>query len=358
MGDQGTPARQSLGMTSLTRVSGSLRRGVSSRHADATNLRLLLLLVLLIVLFLPVIGPKLLAFRTLQSMAFQMPELGILSLAMMVTLLSGGLDLSIIATADLCALAMAFVLTREPHASGMAWFGWQILALASGALVATAIGLLNGLVIAYVGVSPILVTLGTMTLVRGMAVGLTHGNVISGFPGWLLYLGNGTPAGIPAPLVVFAVIALPVAVILTRSPFGISTAMIGSNEQATRFSGIDTRWALLKVYVLSALLSAAAALLMMARFNSANADYGQSYLLVTILAAVLGGIDPLGGFGKVSGLVLALIVLQFISSAFNLLGLSEFLTLAIWGAVLLAAGGVPALTAALGGVLPSQKKRR
>ena len=337
-------------MTALSREAKPARRGAPALRLDPTNLRLLVLLALLVVVFWAVIGPKVLAPPTLQSMAFQMPELGILSLAMMVTLLSGGLDLSIIATADLCALTIAFVLTVHPDAAGPAFVLWQVLAVAAGIAVALAIGLLNGLVIAYVGVSPILVTLGTMTLVRGAAVGMTHGNVLSGFPPWLLYIGNGTPLGIPAPLIVFALIAVPVAVMLTRSPFGIAIAMIGSNERATRFSGVDTRRVLLKVYLLSALLSAAAALVMMARFNSANADYGQSFLLVTILAAVLGGVDPMGGFGKVSGVVLALIVLQFISSAFNLLGISEFLTLAIWGGVLVAAAGVPMLRGALSGV--------
>src|SRR5215207_10784532 len=112
--------------------------------------------------------------------------------------------------------------------------------------------------------------------------------------------------------------------------------MIGSNERASRFSGVDTKRVLLKVYVVSSLLAAVAALVMMARFNSANAAYGESYLLVTILAAVLGGTDPFGGFGKVGGLVLALIILQVISSAFNLLGFSQFLTIAIWGALLIA----------------------
>ena len=97
--------------------------------------------------------------------------------------------------------------------------------------------------------------------------------------------------------------------------------MIGSNEKATRFSGIDTRRVILKVYLVSSLLAAVAAVVMMARFNSANASYGESYLLVTILAAVLGGIDPMGGFGKVSGLSCRSIMLQVISSAFNLLEL-------------------------------------
>lgn len=307
---------------------------------DATNLRLLLLLAALVVVFRLLIGAQLFSAGTLQSMAFQMPELGILSLAMMVSLLSGGLDLSIIATADLSALMMAFVLLNHPAGNFLLW---QVLALGAGALVAAIIGLLNGVIVAYVGVSPILVTLGTMTMVHGCAIGMTHGIVLSGFPRWIVFLGNGTLGGIPLPLFVFAVAAIPVAIMLQHSALGISIGMIGSNERATRFSGVNTRWSLLRVYVLASLLSALAGLLMMARFNSANADYGQSYLLVTILAAVLGGIDPMGGFGKVSGLVLALVALQLVSSAFNLLNLSEFLTLAIWGALLIVAAGLPLL---------------
>ena len=111
--------------------------------------------------------------------------------------------------------------------------------------------------------------------------------------------------------------------------------MIGSSEKATRYSGVDTKRVLLGVYVLSSLLAAVAALVMMARLNSANAAYGESYLLVTILAAVLGGVDPFGGFGKVGALIMALILLQVISSAFNLLDFSPFLTLAIRGALII-----------------------
>ncbi len=319
-----------------------------TRGGDRTNLRLLLLLAVLIVVFGTLIGRGLFAVGTLQSMAFQMPELGILSLAMMVTLLSGGLDLSIIATADLCALAMGGVLTGHSAATGASFVLWQALAIGAGAGVASLVGLVNGFVVAYVGVSPILVTLGTMTMVRGCAIGFTHGSVISGFPPWIVFLGNGTLGGIPMPLFVFCATAIPIAVMLGRSPLGISIGMIGSNERASRFSGIDTPGVLLRVYLLASLLAAVAGLLMMARFNSANADYGQSYLLVTILAAVLGGIDPMGGFGRVSGLVLALIVLQLIGSAFNLLNLSQFLTLAIWGGILILVAAGPLLREALG----------
>jgi simple sugar transport system permease protein len=311
---------------------------------SGTIATLAVLLLALWAVFAIAIGDRFFSVNTMQSMAFQMPELGILSLAMMLTLLSGGLNLSIVATANLAGLTIAFVLTRYiPGSEGIAWVGWQVLAIASGFAVAVLVGLVNGFVIAYLGVSPILATLGTMTLCKGLAIGLTHGNVISGFPDPIVFIGNGTVFGVPFALIVLALCASPVAIMLNATPFGAKVYMIGSNEKATRYSGVDTRAILLKVYVLSSLLAGVAAVVMLARFNSANAAYGESYLLVTILAAVLGGVDPYGGFGKVGGLILALIILQVISSAFNLLNLSQFLTLAIWGGILIAVAAVPHL---------------
>jgi simple sugar transport system permease protein len=319
-------------------LPGRIARLVGS----GTIATLALLLVALWAVFAIAIGDRFFSVNTLQSMAFQMPELGILSLAMMLALLSGGLNLSIIATANLAGLTIAFVLTRYiPGSEGLAWVGWQVLAIASGFAVAALVGLVNGFVIAYLGVSPILATLGTMTLCKGLAIGLTHGNVISGFPDPIVFIGNGTVFGVPFALIVLAICALPVAIMLNKTPFGAKVYMIGSNEKATRYSGVDTRAILLKVYILSSLLAGVAGVVMLARFNSANAAYGESYLLVTILAAVLGGVDPFGGFGKVGGLILALIILQVISSAFNLLNLSQFLTLAIWGGILIAVAAVP-----------------
>jgi len=308
-----------------------------------------LVLLALVAIFWLLLGERIFGVGALQSMAFQLPELGILSLAMMVTLLSGGLNLSIIATANLCALTMAWVLTTQvPGAHGFMSGGWQVIALLAGVAVAAVIGLINGFVIAYLGVSPILATLGTMTMCKGLSIGLTRGNVISGFPDPIVFLGNGTLMSVPVALLIFLALCAPVAVLLNKSPFGHRVYMIGSNEKATRYSGVDTRWVLLGVYVLSSLLAVVAALVMMARFNSANASYGESYLLVTILAAVLGGVDPFGGFGKVGGLLMALIVLQVISSAFNLLNFSPFLTVAIWGALIIGVTGLSVLFETLG----------
>ena len=317
-----------------------------------TNLRLFALLAALVLIFGLSVGDRLFAGLGLRSMASQLPELGLLSLAMMVALLSGGLDLSIIATANLSALAVATVLKATPgDAAGMTLAAIEVGAILAGVGVAAVVGALNGYLVGYLRVSPILATLGTMTLVKGLAVGLTHGSVISGFPAGIVFLGNGSILGVPMPLILFAAVALPLGLVLTRTPFGVITALMGSNQQAVRFSGVDTRAALLRVYLLSAMVASTAGLVMMARFDSANAAYGESYLLITILACVLGGISPSGGFGRVGGLVIALVILQLISTACVLLDLSQFLTLALWGGILLAVGLTGVLRDQLSGLL-------
>ena len=315
-------------------LTASLRQ-IGAR-IDPVDRRLILLLAALLLVFGLFLGERLFNPTSLRSMAYQLAELGILSLAMMVALLSSGLDLSIIATANLVALTMAFILTTMmPAEPGFGWVFWQIMAFGAGFLVAVAIGAVNGFIIAYLGVSPILTTLGSMTLLKGISIGLTRGGILSGFPSTIVFIGNGHVFGVPVVVLIFVAAAIVMSVVLSRTPFGQTLNMLGSNEAATRYSGVDTRRALVRVYIISSLLAGIGGVVMMARFNSANAAYGESYLLVTILAAVLGGVSPSGGFGRVSGLVLALMILQLISTSFNLLDLSQFLTLAIWGGTLI-----------------------
>ena len=312
-----------------------------------TNTQLSILLVVLFIAFSLGID-RFFSVESAWSMAIQISGLGILSLAMMITLLKGGINLSLIATTNLCSLTMAYMINLlTPGAEGLALTIGIIVALACGAFIAALIGALNGFIIAYLNVSPILATLGTMTLIKGIAVGLTAGSVLSGFPEAITYIGNGAVLGIPFSLFVFVGCAIPLAIWLSRTPTGMFIYMIGSNEKATRYSGINTKRVIFKVYLLSSMLAWIGAIVLMGWLNSARADYSESYLLITILAAVLGGIDPFGGSGKVAGLVLALAILQFISSAFNLLGFSPFLTLAIWGAILLAAAALAIQTRSL-----------
>lgn len=290
----------------------------------------LLMMVVVLALFSLTLGGHFFSNGNFQSIASQLPVLGLLALGMAVTMLTGGINLSIIASANACSLVMAALIVAHPEQPL-----WLALALLAGLLTAVAIGVLNGVLIAVVGVSPILATLGTMTLIAGLNILLSNGAVISGFPPLIQMLGNGDIAGIPLSLLIFLLVAALVWLLLERTTLGRSILLIGSNEKATRFSGVNTTRVIITVYVLSALMSWGAALLMMSMFNSAKAGYGESWLLVTILASVLGGINPDGGFGRIPGLVLALIVLQMIESGLNLLGVSSYLTMALWGGVLI-----------------------
>jgi len=302
-------------------------------------LLILIALVAVFSLFEPTTFPR---ATTLQAMMFQLPELGLLSLAMAIPLISGGINLAIIATANAAGLLMAYILTAlmPPETQGGALVLWMMGAFAAGLLLCLAIGAVTGLMVAVLGVHPILVTLGTMTLLHGCSIYFTRGRTLSGFPDALIQISNDTVLGVPISFFVFVVVAALVHLLLTRTALGVRIHMIGSNLEATRFSGVDTRRVLVSVYVLSSLLCFLAAIVMMARFNSAGADIAGSYLLITILAAILGGIDPYGGFGRISGLFVALWILQTIASGFNLMNLSPHLALASWGFILLLVMGV------------------
>jgi len=274
-----------------------------------------------------------LTIGNLQGMAFQLPELGILTLGMMVVMITGGINLSIIATANMSGITAAMILKGMEGSPAVTAL---LAAAAAGMAVASLIGLLNGVLVAYIGITPILATLGTMTLFNGIAIVVTKGYVISGFSDPVLFIGNGTLLAVPFPLMLFALAAFIMAVILKKTRTGFNMYMLGSNAVAAKFSGVSNAKVLIMTYLISGMYSGAAALVMISRFNSAKSGYGNSYLLVTILASVLGGVSSEGGFGKVSGVVMALITLQLLSSGFNLLRVSSFMTTAIWGFIMIA----------------------
>lgn len=298
---------------------------------------LMIIFIALFIIMSVVMPSQFLSLGNFQSIAFQLPELGILALAMMITMVSGGINLSIIAGANLSGIVMALIMTSfitetTPFAAS---FSITLLAILLGLLVALLIGILNGFLIAYVNVSPILTTLGTMTLVQGISVGVTKGYVISGFPQGFQAIGNNTLLGIPVPMLFFILIVIVMSIILNRSTFGISVYMLGSNKTATSFSGINVKKVTMKIYAISGLLTGLAAIIMISRFNSASAGYSTSYLLVTVLLAVLGGVNPDGGFGRISGIIMALLILQVISSGLNLMQVSSQLSKALWGIILI-----------------------
>jgi simple sugar transport system permease protein len=175
-----------------------------------------------------------------------------------------------------------------------------------------------------------------MIFLRGLGEFLTRGGDISGFPPFVREMGNGVFLGVPIPLLIFLGCALLWHVVMTRSRLGFATRMIGSNLEATRYSGIATTRAVTRIYMLSGLMCGVAGVVMAAQFNSVRVGHGEAFLLISVLACFLGRVDPFGGFGRVVPVVIALVILQVIASGLNLLGANQHLATALWGVFLLA----------------------
>ena len=269
--------------------------------------------------------PRFLTVANLSSMAFQLPVLGILTLAMLAPILSGGLNLAIIFTANLSGLALG------PDAGILAF----VIGVAAALAVGAAAGLVMGLAVAYTGAHPILVSLAMMIFLRGLGEFLTRGGDISGFPEFVGTIGHGSLFLIPIPMIIFTLVALAWHIMLVSTKHGFSVYMIGSNLNASEYSGIPTKKTLTLIYTFSGVLCGIAGILMVSRFNSVRVGHGEALLLVTVLACFLGGIDPFGGFGKVMPVVIALIILQVLSSGLNLLGANQHLSTAVWGLFLI-----------------------
>jgi simple sugar transport system permease protein len=270
-----------------------------------------------------------------ESMLLQSSVIGMLSLAVAVTMITGGIDLSINATANLTSIVTAMFLSSAFAADGGG--AMTAAAIFVGLSVGVLCGLFNGVLIALLGYSPILATLGTMTLFAGVGTVLTGGSTLFGVDA-LAAAGRGQILGLPTPAWIFLISAALLSLLLQARRFGFFVYLFGANDVAARFSGINEGKLLLGVYALSGLLAGVAGLINLSVTNSANVDFGSSYVLLAILISVLGGIDPLGGGGRILGVVLAVLILQFLSTGLNLVfqsSGSNFLKEFAWGATLL-----------------------
>lgn len=276
--------------------------------------------------------PDFLSPGIFRSMAYQLPELGLLTLAMFVPIISGGLNLAVTFSANICGLAAAFLVKGLLIGGG--WYSVPV-ALVAGLGSGIMIGAVIGIMVAYVGAHPIMVTLGAMIFLRGLGELVTRGGDISGFPEPFSFIGHGSILGIPVPMIVFLLAAAATAYLMQFTREGFSIHMVGSNPKAAQYSGIDVKRTLILVYATSGALSGLAGILMLARFNSVRIGHGESYLLITILACFLAGANPFGGFGRVLPLVLGLFSLQVIASGMNQMGASQHLATAAWGTFLI-----------------------
>jgi simple sugar transport system permease protein len=269
-----------------------------------------------------------------QSMAYQVPEIAILSIAVMLSMLTGGIDLSIVSISNASALIAAYIMTQKMSEEGAISNSWIIIACLVGIILGLICGAINALLIAVLNVTPILATLATLTLFNGIAIGITNGVSVSNLPEQFMRVGNGTFFGIPTPFVLMMVIAAGVGYLINRTSLGLKVFLIGTNRKAAQYSVMGDKRVIAWTYVISGFLSSLAGLIIASRTSAASPDFGSSYILLAIVIVVLGGINPMGGFGTVTGVVLATIVLQMVASGFNALRFSQFFYLAAQGGVL------------------------
>lgn len=282
-------------------------------------------------------GTYLSAFN-LQSMASQVPEIGLLAIGVMLAMCAGngGIDLSGIALANLAGVTAAILVKQFVTPEDAPWLfsiSFGIVAV----LVGLVGGLLNGLIIARMGITPILCTLGTQMLFTGITVVISDGRSVAvGSPEPLYQLGNGVILGLPIGFLAFVLIALILGLALRFTPFGMRLMLTGANPRAADFSGFNKARIFTITYALSGMLAGCAGVIIAARNMNVKWDYGTSYLLIAILIAVMAGVRPQGGHGRILCVVLSAVALQLLSSLLNFIGMSNFVRDFAWGALLLA----------------------
>lgn len=307
---------------------------------DSNNVKLVLILLLCLAGLAAATGGKSASLGQLQLIAYLMPEMGVLALGMMLAMISGGIDLTVVAVADLTGILSCMLMKfLMPAEAGIAV---QILVLLATLLISLLLGALCGIftgtLIARVGIPAMVATLGASDIILGIAVGITNGSSVKDLPPVLNQVVNARLFGfIPSTTIVFAICAGVVSFILNRTALGFKIYMIGSNQAASRYSGMDNKKIHTLTYMISGMLASVSGLLMCGHFNSARSDFGKSYLTPSILICVLAGVNPNGGKGKVGGMVFAVIILQMLSSGFALFqNISDYYKNLIWGIVLIA----------------------
>lgn len=295
------------------------------------NITALLCIAVLIFIVMGILAPKsFLGITNLQGMGIQFPEFGVLAFGMMLAMVSGGIDLSLVGIANFASIAGAAAMLKCGGGNASIIVG-VLVSLAVGC----ACGLCNGFMIGYLQIPAMLVTLCGLQLFTGLGLIITKGPAITGLPPAFTMLAGGTVAFIPIAVLIFALVVLFVSFLLHSTVYGQHVKFMGTNATASMYCGIQNLKVILITYGISGLLGGVGGILMSSHYNSAKSDYGSSYTLLTLLIVVLGGTSPNGGRGKAAGVALSIIVLQLVSSAFNILRINSFIKTFVWGMILL-----------------------
>lgn len=291
---------------------------------------LLILLVLEILLF-GAINPRMLDINMLLFSTSDFICIGIVALPLTLVIVSGGIDISLGSTIGLCAIALGVMMQS----------GWPMaVAIPLTLLLGLLCGLVNAALIHYTGISPLVITLGTLYLYGGGALllsgmaGATGYEGIGGFPDSFTAFANLTVSGLPIPLVLFALITLFFWLITHRGRFGRHLFLIGQNPRAARYAALSVNGMSYALYGLVGVASAIAALVMVSYFGSARSDLGRDLLMPALTAAVLGGANIYGGSGSVIGTALAALLVGYLQQGLQMIGIPNQVSSALSGALL------------------------
>ena len=258
-----------------------------------------------------------------------MAEVGLVALGMTFVIVTGGIDLSVGSILGLTAILLGVFW----HNVGLPLPVAILLALACGTIA----GLGNGLIITRFRVPPLIATLATLALYRGLAEGISQARSVRGYPEWFFFFGQGEILGVPFQLWVLALATFLCAIILAFTPFGRATYASGANETAARFSGIRVDQTKLLIYTAAGFFSALAAVIFVSRVTTTRSDMGTGLELDVITGVVLGGTSIFGGRGTIAGTALGLILIQALKNGLALSGVKGDGTIVVIGVVLIAA---------------------
>jgi len=286
-----------------------------------------LLGLLLIGAVLSLLSDRFLTASNLINVARQVSINAIVAAGMTIVIITGGIDLSVGSTIALAGCAALLVARPAGDVVGML----------AGIVVAAGVGLLNGALIAWGRVPPFITTLATMTVVRGAALVLTHGEPIVKTTGPYLWLGQAVIGPIPVPILLMIVTLLAAHWFLSRTRWGTYVYAVGGNAEAARLAGISVAGIQILVYVLGGVLAGLAGLVLAARLSSAQPNTGVGFELDAIAAVVLGGTSLMGGEGTIWGTVVGAFIIGVLNNGFNLMNVSPFYQLIAKGGVIVLA---------------------
>lgn len=288
--------------------------------------------IIVLVILVSLRAPSFLTSKNFEDIFLNISILTIVALAQTMVILTKGIDLSVSSIIGLVAMMVAFVVKQNPAAP-------VFLAIILGMILGAVLGSFNGLIISFGKVPPIIATLGTLSIYRGLVFYYSQGTWINSFelPKAFKMLSKGTEFGIPNIVIIALIVAIIVYYFLNYTRTGRDIFAVGSNAEAAQFSGIRNQRIIFLVYLLSGLLAGLAAVLWVSRFESAQTNTALGFELQTVAASVVGGVSINGGVGTVPGVLLGALLLGIIQNSLTLIRISPFWQLAAQGLLILIA---------------------